>query len=236
MNHLICWLTSAGSALSAAEQGLRFHEPQSFLFIASYGWSLVRAPFALAAVLVAAGVFIGFLGWPLRRFSGAIAGAALGIIIGGCYARVSHVAFVPVVGVSAVLGSVLGFSMPRTFLGFLLGAAFGLAIRALFLAFGLGEYALESFAGACLASFLMSVLVPGFWVVALSAMLGTAVAFLAAMPLVPVAPNHIDAIRIPLAAGWAVTLMVAMAVQLRVGTISVPSPRALFKRKPKKKK
>jgi len=215
-------------------EGLRFHEPQSFLFIANYGWSLVRAPTTLAAVLLAAGMFVAFLGWPLRRFSGAIAGTALGIIFGGCYARVSHAPFVPFVGIGAALGALLGFAIPRTFLGFLLGAAFGLAVRAFFLAFGLGEYAFEAFAGGCLASFVMSVLVPGFWVVALSAVLGSAVAFSAALPLVPVPPDHIAAIKIPLAAGWAVTFMVAMAVQLRLGTVNVPSPRKLFARKKKK--
>lgn len=215
--------------------GLRFHEPQSFLFITNYGWSLVRAPQELALALVSAGLFIAFLGWPLRRFSGAIAGTALGIIIAGCYARTEHAPFVPFVVGGAALGAVLGFALPRTFLGFALGTAFGLAVRALFIAFGLGEYALEAFAGGVLVSSLMSFLAPGFWVVALTAIVGSAVAFLAALPLAQVTPANADAIRIPLVAGWAVTFMVAMAVQMRVGTLRPHFPKLRAFNKKKKK-
>ena len=213
--------------------GLRFHAPQSFLFIANYGWSLVRAPTEIAAAIVANGAFVAFFGWPLKRISGAMAGAALGLMMAGCYARIAHEAFVPWNIGGGIAGTMLGFALPRTFLGFALGTALGLAVRAIFIAFGLGEYALEAFAGGVLVSYVLSLLAPEFWIVTMTAMVGSAVAFLAVLPLARVAPERIDGMRIALAAAWAVTFMVAMAVQIRLGPLQLHIPRAFNKKKKK---
>jgi len=99
--------------------GLRFHAPQSFLFIANYGWSLVRAPTEIAAAIVANGAFVAFFGWPLKRISGAMAGAALGLMMAGCYARIAlaaawAVTFMVAMAVQIRLGP-LQLHIPRAF-------------------------------------------------------------------------------------------------------------------------